>query len=1616
MHKAVFVAKLVITVGLSLWGTFSSAQSVPLNVAQRQPVLRTNDTLNTLGSALQAEIDFTNRSRTNAAIHPDLFNKIVIYKPSGSLNQGLDSIELGPYLQSCSKAESNIRRLERKEGDLSTAINDVTSALRAVEASGLGWPSTSSSLAFEESVQRVVNRYHSENIKRWNNALDDLSWRYVLDSAWQDIADLPTDFGEFSGSLQSSLTSMCKLVGNCNSTAIDLTSEMYKQLSRGSFPLKNSKGKVLLRDANEAVFLVKIMLGRTENLRGIGEKYRLAMKSKDPAWGTIEILLEEAIKIALELARDSEKFAELAKVYGGFESFLDASKRMGTAIDRLSAARLEIKTLKDFRPNAFQAKCFDTVGPFLTANRSYVLWTHYLKATQETVRALAEMSKVLSTAFGKTIPSVSPNTALGRWSNFGGVLLGAANAVAASETRLNKTDARVTGAVVFASNYTAGRAMENAHSATYGGIRTVVNSYCGNAVRPALARLGNEFVVTPNSSPGASCFVVTPVKTSEPSLSVRLLSPDVTLRFGGTLTVRAQVTGDSASTPMLYIRDQSGKEVAGAPFNAKLPNANGAAQWQFQKTINPLTPGTYTIVAKVTGADKKIVESGTIKLVAEGEALNLSTVNISSVGANPSRVMIGQPMTFQVEVDSGANVQRVDLVFPDAAVTETMAQASANSWTRSRTMTQAANNRTFKVVVTKRDGGVVTRDGAFSVTPADVSSTMISSVQSQGNLQVNVPAVLMFTGVGLTSDVRVTLAACDSATTQLLSATSIRLSCTPRSAGSQIAGWKTNSAETNVRSVASFTVAAAVNLQLRDEVPASVECPVRGAGWTHSNVSPLHKAGAGVGGADDSNAIDINQNASSFNTDAGQTVYAVADGEVYTGNGWSGNSVGQLLINHTDAEGRRWSSGYLHMTNKSSVARVNRGDAIGRIGRVGATNDHLHFAVYSGHGGRTSVNRLPSCSWTGSPGPSDAMQFVSETLPDNSYINPAVPTAKSWTLRNTGSTTWTSAYCLRPQGAQPLGNASVCVSGTVPPNSNYVFAINLQGPAAQQSDQVYRQEWILKNAASANIGASVFALVKVRASVTILPPPPPQVTIASLSASPSVVTVGQQMSFQVAVDNGANVQRVDLVFPDAGVTEPMTQAGANSWTRSRTMAQAGNNRTFRVNVVKKDGSIVSRDGSYTVNTAPVVPPPTPAPPATAVVNIISTSASPSVVTVGQQMSFQVAVDNGANVQRVDLVFPDAGVTESMTQAGANSWTRSRTMAQAGNNRPFRITVITKSGVTVARDGSYTVNTAPVVPPPILTPPPAPTVNISSVSASPAAATVGQQMSFQVAVDNGANVQRVDLVFPDVGVTEPMTQSGANGWTRSRTMTQVGNNRPFRVNVVKKDGSTVTRDGSYTVNTAPVVPPPPPTPPAPIVVSITSVSASPSVVTVGQQMIFQVAVDYGANVQRVDLMFPDAGLTEPMTQAGANSWTRSRTMAQAGSGRTFRVNVVKKDGSSVTRDGSYTVNTIPVVPPPTPTPPAPNVLPSPTPVPAISNITVNSEGKPVIEFSVNPSASRATVKIPGRSWDFSCSGSTRMSCTVSNFWAPAQKGTFTAEIEAFDSSGRTSGVRSFTFSR
>jgi hypothetical protein len=101
---------------------------------------------------------------------------------------------------------------------------------------------------------------------------------------------------------------------------------------------------------------------------------------------------------------------------------------------------------------------------------------------------------------------------------------------------------------------------------------------------------------------------------------------------------------------------------------------------------------------------------------------------------------------------------------------------------------------------------------------------------------------------------------------------------------------------------------------------------------------------------------------------------------------------------------------------------------------------------------------------------SDKADFVAETYPDGTSVPAGQTFTKSWTIRNSGTTTWNSNYKLRwLSGASLSNHADVPVNGTVSPGSNYTFSVPMTAPNATGT---YREDWKLTNASGLTIPVS----------------------------------------------------------------------------------------------------------------------------------------------------------------------------------------------------------------------------------------------------------------------------------------------------------------------------------------------------------------------------------------------------------------------------------------------------------------------------------------------------------------------------------------------------------------
>lgn len=144
-----------------------------------------------------------------------------------------------------------------------------------------------------------------------------------------------------------------------------------------------------------------------------------------------------------------------------------------------------------------------------------------------------------------------------------------------------------------------------------------------------------------------------------------------------------------------------------------------------------------------------------------------------------------------------------------------------------------------------------------------------------------------------------------------------------------------------------------------------------------------HTSTGGISLSNDTFAWDANlYTPTNSNADAGKTVFATAAGQVVSYVGTPpGSGPGAVLIAHPNAANPVWFSGYLHMTNVRVTLNqvVDSTTVLGDIGRTGASNDNLHFVLYSGQNTRGNLRSFNTV----------INERSSNTPPTVSSINPS---------------------------------------------------------------------------------------------------------------------------------------------------------------------------------------------------------------------------------------------------------------------------------------------------------------------------------------------------------------------------------------------------------------------------------------------------------------------------------------------------------------------------------------------------------------------------------------------------------------------------------------------------
>lgn len=166
--------------------------------------------------------------------------------------------------------------------------------------------------------------------------------------------------------------------------------------------------------------------------------------------------------------------------------------------------------------------------------------------------------------------------------------------------------------------------------------------------------------------------------------------------------------------------------------------------------------------------------------------------------------------------------------------------------------------------------------------------------------------------------------------------------------------------------------------------------------------------------------------------------------------------------------------------------------------------------------------------------------FVSDvTVPDGTRFGPSERFVKTWRVRNTGGTTWTTAFGLLHVSGEPFGAASIIsIPRAVRPNEEVDLSISLVSPAAPGN---YVGRWELSDPQNRLFGPLLTAKITVKASTASATP----------SSPPAATLLGRPAIFATDFHKLAPdcAKRVNLTVGDLGQVHQAWQTAVRSSAR-----------------------------------------------------------------------------------------------------------------------------------------------------------------------------------------------------------------------------------------------------------------------------------------------------------------------------------------------------------------------------------------------------------------------------------------------------------------------------------
>ncbi len=141
----------------------------------------------------------------------------------------------------------------------------------------------------------------------------------------------------------------------------------------------------------------------------------------------------------------------------------------------------------------------------------------------------------------------------------------------------------------------------------------------------------------------------------------------------------------------------------------------------------------------------------------------------------------------------------------------------------------------------------------------------------------------------------------------------------------------------------------------------------------------------------------------------------------------------------------------------SITPKATNATVVALTGTVAATNAP----------GIATATLVPTSSGALPPIP-DKMEYISQSIADNTKFSPGQTFTMNWTIKNIGTTTWDNKYLVRFFGGVRCGAADDAIGGTVEPKETYEVSLKMTTPTTPGS---YSTLWVITNPDGRNFGS-----------------------------------------------------------------------------------------------------------------------------------------------------------------------------------------------------------------------------------------------------------------------------------------------------------------------------------------------------------------------------------------------------------------------------------------------------------------------------------------------------------------------------------------------------------------